>query len=87
MAENCQMVREYKRLTTNMNVPLVDENLYIRSLRNGNIPNYTRHRLFNNQNSKTKKPDIPPRCGSLTTSHKMTTADISAQLQVVEINF
>ena len=70
----------YRRLATNMNVPPVDENLHIRWLRNRNIPYNPRHRPFANQNNKTKKPDIPPTCSSLTTNHQMATADISAQL-------
>ena len=42
-----------------MKVPLVHENLQIRSLRNRNIPYDTRPGPFDNQNSKTKRPDIP----------------------------
>ena len=41
-----------------MSVPQVDENLYVRSLRNRNIPYYTRDRQFENQNSKTPKLQI-----------------------------
>ena len=37
MAENSRMARDYRRLTTNMNVPQVDENLLVRFLRNKNI--------------------------------------------------
>ena len=33
-------------------------------------------RQFDNWNSKTKKPDIPPRHSSLTTNYKISTADI-----------
>ena len=87
MAENSRMVREYRRLTTNMNVPLVDENLYVRLLRNRNIPYNIRHRQFDNQNGKTQKPDMPPRCSSLTINHKATSADISAQLSSSRNNF
>ena len=79
MTENSRIAREYRRFTTNMNVPPVDANLYVKSLRNRDIPYDTRCRLFDNQNSKTKKLDIPPRCSSSTTNHKLTTADISPQ--------
>ena len=44
MAENSSIPRENRRLTTNMNVPQVDENLYIRTLKNRNIPYDIRHR-------------------------------------------
>ena len=52
------MARKYRRLTISMNVPLVDENLYVSSLRNRNTPYDIRHRQFDNKNSKTQKPDI-----------------------------
>ena len=74
------MAREYRRLTTNMNVPPVDKNLYVRLLRNRHIPYDIRHRQSDNQNSQTKKPYICPRCSSVTTNNKITTADISAQM-------
>ena len=64
-----------------MNVPLVNENLYVRTLRNSNISYDIRHRQFDNQNSRGQKPDIPPRQGSLQTNHNMMTTDISTQLQ------
>ena len=80
MTENSKIARENRKLRTNINMPPVDENLYIRSLKNRDIPNDTRLRSFDSQNSKTKKPDIPPRCHSLTTNCKLTTADISTQL-------
>ena len=79
MTENSRMAREYKRFTNNINVPPVDKNLHVRLLRNRDIPYYTRLITFDNQNSKTKKPDIPPRCSSLTINHQLTTAEISAQ--------
>ena len=44
MAENARMAREYRRLTTNMNVSLVDKNLNVRSLRKRNIPYDIRHK-------------------------------------------
>ena len=80
MTENSRMARDYRRLTTNMNVPLVDKNLHLRSLRNRDILYDTRLSTFDNQNSKTKKHDIPPRHSRLTVNCKLTTADISAQL-------
>ena len=61
-------------------MPLVDTNFNVRLLGNRNIPYDTRLSTFDNQNSKTKKPDIPPRCSSLTTNHKLATANLSAQL-------
>ena len=38
MAENAKVVREERRLETDMNVPLVDENLYVHTLKSRNIP-------------------------------------------------
>ena len=49
-----RITREYRSLTTNTKVPLVDENLYVRSLRKRNIPYHTRFRTFGNQNNKKK---------------------------------
>ena len=80
MTDSSRIAREYIRLTINMNVSPVDENLYVRSLRNRAIPYDIRLCTFDNQNTKIKKYDSPPRCSSLTTSHKLTTADLSAQL-------
>ena len=37
MTENSRIAREYRRLTSHMNAPLVDENLYLSSLRNKDI--------------------------------------------------
>ena len=68
IAENSRMEREYRRLTTNINVPPVDENLQVRSLRNRNIPYDTRP--IDKLNSKTKNLDTPPRCNSLTKTTK-----------------
>ena len=79
MAENSRVAREYRKLATNMNVPLVEKKLYVRALRNRNIPYDIRHRQFDNQNSKTKKPDIPTRHSSLLTQCKIAAADISTQ--------
>ena len=80
MAENSGIKGEYQRLTTNTNVSLVDENLYLRTLRNKNIPYDIRHRQFDKQNSKTEKPHIPPGYSSLNKISKINTADLSAQL-------
>ena len=60
-----------------MKVPPVDKNLYVMSLRNRDIPYETRFTTFDNQNSKTKKPNIPPGHSSLTTNYKSTVADLS----------
>ena len=46
---------EYRRLTTNMDVPLVDKNLYVRSLRNRDIPYDIKLSTFDNQNRKNKE--------------------------------
>ena len=70
-----------------MNVPPADKNLYVRSLRKRNIPYDTRLSTFDNQNSKTKKPDMSPRHSSLTTNHKLTTADLSTQPSNDRSNF
>ena len=38
MAENARVLREQRKLGTNMCVSLVDENLYVCTLRSRNIP-------------------------------------------------
>ena len=38
MSENIKVAREHRKLETNMNVPPVDEKLYIRTWRSRNIP-------------------------------------------------
>ena len=58
MTESCGIENEYRKLTTNMNVPLVNENLHVMSLGNRDIPYDTRLSTFANQNKNTKKPDI-----------------------------
>ena len=63
-----------------MNLPLVDENLYVWLLRNRDIPYDIGLGTFNNQNSKTKKFNISPRHRSLTTNHKLATVDLLAQI-------
>ena len=40
-----------------MNMPLVDENLDVRLLKNRDIPYKTRFSTFDSQNSKAKQPD------------------------------
>ena len=57
MTESNRVAREYRRLTTNMNVALVDENLYVRSLRYRDIPYDVKSSTSDNQNSKIKQPD------------------------------
>ena len=52
MAEGSRLDREYRRLVNDMNVQLVDENLYVRSLRNREIPYNTRLNTFDNQIAK-----------------------------------
>ena len=44
MAENFKVFREHRRSETNMNVPPVDDNLQIRTLRSRNIPYDIRHK-------------------------------------------
>ena len=60
-------------------MPLVGENLYVRTLRNRNISYYIRQRQFDNQNSKPQKPDISPRHSSLVKQCIISPADISTQ--------
>ena len=64
-----------------MNVPMVDENLNIRTLIKRNIPYDVRNRQFNNQNSRGQKLNIPPRQRILQTNHNMMTTDILTQLK------
>ena len=40
----------------------------------------TRLSTSDKQNSKTVRPKVPPRCGSLKASYEQVTADLSAQL-------
>ena len=87
MAENIRITGEYRKLTANMNVPLVDENLYVWMLRKWNIPYDIKHRQLHKQNSKTQTPNIPHRYSSLTNICRINTADISAQLPSSSSNF
>ena len=57
MTESKRVAREYKQLTTNMNMALIDENLYVRLLRNRDIPYDIRTSTFDNQSSKPKQSD------------------------------
>ena len=54
MAEHVRVVREQRRLETNMNVPPVDENLYVFMLRNESILHETQQRQLNGQNNRDK---------------------------------
>ena len=76
-----RIAREHRRLETNMNVPPVDENLYVQTLRNRNIPYNVRNRQYDNQHSRGQKPNIPPRQSSLQRNHNVITTEISTQLQ------
>ena len=67
MTENIKIAKEHRRLETNMNIPLGDENLYVRTLRNRNIQYDGYH--------------ISPRQSNLQTNHYMMTTDILTQLQ------
>ena len=79
MAENFKVVRECRRLETNINVPPVDNNFHIRTLQNRNIPYDTRHRQMDRQTSRGQKSNIPLRPNSFKTSCKIMTSDISTQ--------
>ena len=59
MAENTKVAREHRRLNTNMNVPLVDENLYVRTLPSRTIPYDIRQRQLNNQNNRSQNLIFP----------------------------
>ena len=77
MRENIKIVRECRRLETDMNIPPADNNLYGRILRSVNIPYDIRHKQMDNKNSRGQKPNIPPRLSSLQTNRKLMTTDIS----------
>ena len=63
-----------------MNVPPVDNNFYVRTLRSRNIIYDIRHRQIDNQTNTGQKPDIPPRPNSLQTNSKVMTHNISTHL-------
>ena len=64
-----------------MNVPSVDENLYVKTIRNRTIPYDIRHKHLNNQNNRGQKPNITPRQGRLQTKCTVTTIDIPTKPQ------
>ena len=68
MAENIRVAREHRRLEANMNVALLDEILYVRTLRNRNILHAIGHGLLYSQNNRRQKPKIPPRLSRLQTN-------------------
>ena len=80
MTESSRLERKYRKLVTDMNVPKVDDNLYMKSLRNRYIPYNTRLSTFDRQKSKTVKPKVPPRPRSSKANYKQTTVDLSVQL-------
>ena len=65
MTENIKIVGACRKLEIEMNVPPVDNNLYVKMLKSRNIPYDIRHRQMDNQNSRGQKPNIPPRPRSL----------------------
>ena len=80
MIENIKIVREHRRLKTDMNALPVDDYLYVRALRNRIISNDIRNSQIDNQNSTGQKLNIPPRQSNLQTNHNVITSDISTQL-------
>ena len=54
MAEGSRLDRQQKRLATEINVTPVDENLYVKSQWNRDIPYEIWLSTFDSQNSKTK---------------------------------
>ena len=59
-----------------MNIPSVDNNLYVRTLRSRNIPYDIRHRQTDKQNNRGQKLHIPTRPYSLKTNSKVITFNI-----------
>ena len=57
MAES-RLEREQRRLE--MNIPYIEENIYVKSLMNRDIPHETSLMTFDGQNITTKLPKIPP---------------------------
>ena len=47
MAENTRVIRKQSRLETNMNAPLVDDNLYVCTLRGRTLPQDTQQKQIN----------------------------------------
>ena len=77
MAKNFKIVGEFRRLETNMNVPPVDNNLQIRTLRSRNIPYDMTDRLTDKLAEDRNL--ISLRLNSLKTSSKVMTSDIPTQ--------
>ena len=80
MTENFKIARQHRKLETNMNVPQVDSNLHVRTLRSRNIAYDIRHRQIDNQTARREKLNIPPQPNNLETSSKEMTFDISTHL-------
>ena len=59
MTENMKIEREHRRLETNVHVPPVDGNPYVRTLRNRKIQYDIGNRQFDTQNGKGQNPNIP----------------------------
>ena len=60
MAENIKVVRERRRLNTDMNVAPGDENLHVRKLRSRNVPYDVTQRQLKNQNNGGQNPICLP---------------------------
>ena len=56
MTENIKIVRECRMLETDLNVPPVDDDLYVRTLRNRNSPYDIRNRQIDSQNNRIRNP-------------------------------
>ena len=52
MAENARIVREQRRWETSMNVPTVDENLYVHALRSRNMSYNTWQRQLKTKHNR-----------------------------------
>ena len=77
----CRLEKEQKRLATEMNVPYVESNVYVKSLQSRDISYETRlitfdsqnikkepdpkHSKSTKQNSKGARPKVPPRQSTL----------------------
>ena len=59
MTENFKIVRECRGLETNLNLPPVDHNLDVKTLRSRSIPYDIRHRQIHNQTGRGQKVNIP----------------------------
>ena len=84
MAENFKVVREHRRLETNINVPPVDDNLQIRTLISRNIPYDIRHRQIDRQTSRRQKPNIPSRPNSLKVDNFEMSRDLRREIDYSE---